>query len=243
MNSEANKIYVCPLEAEGSSSIYQYLASHSDNLKAKYGQKLQFERSIYDVLKKSNIEDEIIIIDDCTLSGTQTSSCIKELLGTRKMKAHYDKHCEKLEKKFLKKFRKSKVNLCFCVGSDYAQNVLGKLILEEKLVNFNIYIGKYVHMTPLEDPNPGNRIFECNSLIWDSKIERENLKEFCRVKGYETLTDLAQKKGWKETRHKESALGFSNLQQVVVFPYSVPKTTLPILWCESDNWKPLFPNT
>jgi len=242
INSQADNIYICPLEAEGSSSIYQYLASHSDNLKTKYSSKLQFERSISDVLKKSNIEDEIVIIDDCSLSGTQTSNILRELLGIREIKSHHDVHCDKLDDDLLEKFRVSKVNLCFCVGSNYAQNILLELILEEKLAHFSVYIGKELHMTVPTDGNPGNRIFGSNSLIWESSIERDNLKIFCQKTGYEILSTLAAKKDWSEERHLESSLGYSDLQQVIVFPYSVPKTSLPILWCESQNWKPLFPN-
>ncbi|MDV2467669.1 hypothetical protein QR674_01550 [Acinetobacter chinensis] len=243
INLEANDIYICPLEANGSSFIYQYLTSHSDNLDTKYGAKLKFERSIEDVLKKSNIEDEIVIIDDCSLSGTQTSNILKELLGIREIKPHHEIHCDKIESNLLEKFRISKVNLCFCVGSSYAENVLRTLIDEQRLSNFKVYIGKYLHMTTPTDPNPGNRIFGCNSLIWDSVKQRDDLKEFCRKKGSEVLRDIAEEKGWNQEKLHLSALGYSDLQQVVVFPYSVPKTTLSILWCENENWKPLFPNT
>lgn len=243
INSQAKKIYICPLEADGSSSIYQYLASHSDNLKNKYGKIIKFKRSINDVLSVSEIEDEIIVIDDCSLSGTQTSSIILELLGTREIKEHHDIHCEKLEEDLLSKFKLSKVNLCFCVGSDYAEKELKKLFCDNNLTQFKVYIGKYLHMTKPEDRNPGNRIFGCNSLIWDTQKERDDLKDFCQRIGYQILGGLAEKKKWKEARRKQSSLGYSDLQQVIVFPYSVPKTTLPILWCEGDNWKPLFPNT
>lgn len=243
INSQANNIFICPLEAEGSSSIYQYLTSHSDNLKTKYGAKLKFERSISDVLGKSAVEDEIVVIDDCSLSGTQTNNILQELLGIREIKSHHEIHCDKLEDDLLEKFRISKVNLCFCVGSGYAENVLETLIDGQRLSNFQVYIGKYLHMTTPTDPNPGNRIFECNSLIWDSIKQRDDLKEFCRNVGYEVLSDIAQRKGWDQEKWYISALGYSDLQQVVVFPYSVPKTTLSILWCEGGGWKPLFPNT
>lgn len=243
IKSNSKKIYICPLEADGSSSIYQYLASHSDNLKKAYGKKIKFERSINDVLLSSKIEDEIIVIDDCSLSGTQTSNIISELLGIRKLKVHHDVHCEKLEESLLAKFKLSNVNLCFCVGSDYAKKTLEDLICANNLEKFKIYIGKYLHMTDPEDGNSGNRIFESNSLIWESCKEREDLKEFCQRIGYRILGDIAEQKKWDEARRKQSSLGYSDLQQVLVFPYSVPKTTLPILWCEGENWKPLFPNT
>lgn len=243
INSEAENIYICPLEADGSSSIYQYLASHSDNLNTKYSSKIKFERSINDVLEKSNIEDEIVIIDDCSLSGTQTSNILKELLGIRALEAHHDVHCEKLNENLLLKFRNSKINLSFCVGSDYAKNGLENFIVSQNLSNFKVYIGKYLHMTEPDNPNPGNRIFGCNSLIWDSINERDDLRDFCHKVGYKILGELASKKRWGEDRRVQSSLGYSDLQQVIVFPYSVPKTTLPILWCEHESWKPLFQNT
>ena len=120
---------------------------------------------------------------------------------------------------------------------------LEDLICANNLEKFKIYIGKYLHMTDPEDGNSGNRIFESNSLIWESCKEREDLKEFCQRIGYRILGDIAEQKKWDEARRKQSSLGYSDLQQVLVFPYSVPKTTLPILWCEGENWKPLFPNT
>ncbi len=60
----------------------------------------------------------------------------------------------------------SKINLSFCVGSDYAKNGLENFLVSQNLSNFKVYIGKYLHMTEPDNPNPGNRIFGCNSLIW-----------------------------------------------------------------------------
>lgn len=194
INSEAENIYICPLEADGSSSIYQYLASHSDNLNTKYSSKIKFERSINDVLEKSNMEDEIVIIDDCSLSGTQTINILKELLGIRALEAHHDVHCEKLNENLLLKFRNSKINLSFCVGSDYAKNGLENFIVSQNLSNFKVYIGKYLHMTEPDNPNPGNRIFGCNSLIWDSIKERDDLRDFCHKVGYKILDEISSKK-------------------------------------------------
>jgi hypothetical protein len=82
------------------------------------------------------------------------------------------------------------------------------------------------------------------SIAWASENEREALKQFASEVGYDILEDRAKRKGWDDTRRKESALGFSNFQRVLVFPYNVPKTTLTLLWetgRDSRRWQPLFP--
>ncbi|WP_446739728.1 phosphoribosyltransferase-like protein [Pseudomonas sp. TH15] len=53
-----------------------------------------------------------------------------------------------------------------------------------------------------------------------------------------------RKKEWDDDRRVQSSLGFSDFQRLLVFPYSVPKTTLPILWLGQSSeirWTPLFP--
>lgn len=70
------------------------------------------------------------------------------------------------------------------------------------------------------------------------------MKSFCEEVGYKILKRRATDKNWTDERRKESALGFSDMQRLLVFPYNVPKTTLTLLWersSEDFGWRPLFP--
>ena len=79
---------------------------------------------------------------------------------------------------------------------------------------------------------------------WLDEEEREDMKEFCTDVGYKALAKRAESKGWTDERRRESALGFSDAQRILVFPYNVPKTSLTLLWEKSRDsfeWEPLFP--
>ncbi len=70
------------------------------------------------------------------------------------------------------------------------------------------------------------------------------MKEVCAEVGYQVLGKRAESKQWTMERRRESALGFSDAQRLLVFPYNVPKTSLTLLWEKSRDsflWKPLFP--
>ena len=83
------------------------------------------------------------------------------------------------------------------------------------------------------------------SLVpWASAQEREELKQFCAEVGYDLLEVRASQKSWTNERRRESSLGYSDFQRLIVFPYSVPKSTLTFLWATGGTnrrWLPLFP--
>ncbi|WP_158848098.1 AAA family ATPase [Algibacter sp. L1A34] len=79
----------------------------------------------------------------------------------------------------------------------------------------------------LLDPlNNNDKCFDDNSLIYPKPIEREKAKRICEKIGVKL-----------EKRHP---LGYGNCQATVVFPTTCPNNSLPILWKETTDWKPLF---
>lgn len=82
-----------------------------------------------------------------------------------------------------------------------------------------------------------------SQVHWASADERNELKSFCEKVGYELLEERSVQKSWSEERRLESRLGYGDFQRLIAFPYSVPKSTLTLLWASSSDrkWKPLFP--
>jgi len=78
-------------------------------------------------------------------------------------------------------------------------------------------------LDPLDE---SNKCFNVNSLIYTVPIKREKAKDICNKIGLRL--------------EKKHPLGFGNCQATVVFPNTCPNNTLPILWKETNNWKPLF---
>ena len=78
-------------------------------------------------------------------------------------------------------------------------------------------------LDPLDE---SNKCFNVNSLIYTEPIKREKAKDICNKIGLRL--------------EKKHPLGFGNCQATVVFPNTCPNNTLPILWKETNNWKPLF---
>lgn len=79
----------------------------------------------------------------------------------------------------------------------------------------------------LLDPlNKSDKCFDNDSSIYPKQIEREKSKLICSKIGV--------------VLEKKHPLGYYDCQARVVFPTTCPNNSLPILWKETDNWKPLF---
>lgn len=222
-------------EATGSSQILGYLNSHSRALISRSSVNIHYSENVKESIKLTTEEDPLVFLDDCIISGTQTINTINELFGMRELEPHHQIHCEKLIDSDIESFKKRKLIFIFCVGTLYGKDKLEKL-LSDYNIDHSVYIGHYSDLN--------NKVFTPNNDIgWSSKEERLTLKEFCKTKGFEALEEISILKKWdqKDTnRRSNSALGYDDLQRLLVFPYSIPKTTLPILWCRSKNWMPLF---
>ena len=98
-----------------------------------------------------------------------------------------------------------------------AKHKVDEFIKKQK-VNISLKI-----MAPLDSRD---KCFDDHSLIFPQPIEREKALFVCRNIG----TKLEPK----------NPLGYGNCQATIVFPNTCPNNTLPILWKETKDWKPIF---
>lgn len=230
------QIVVAPLgDQAGSTAILKYLAGHSG-----LSDRLKFADSVDEALELTKGSEGLYFVDDCLLSGTQTLSILGDLMGTRVKKSHHTKYARALSKKKKTSLQERTLNFCYCVTTEFGQDRLLKNIGEAGIdpTRISLHAGTVEHSS--------SKVFEpLGPVGWASPTERENLKEFAAGVGYDILATRASKKGWNDDRRKESSLGYSDFQRLLVFPYNVPKTTVTLLWEKSGQgqerpWQPLF---
>lgn len=90
----------------------------------------------------------------------------------------------------------------------------------EKLQINNI---KIVICEPL---NESDKCFSDESKIFTNPDDRRNARDICWEKGNYLVSN--------------NPLGFGDCQSIVVFPDTCPNNSLPILWAEKEDFKPLF---
>ncbi|WP_044527711.1 phosphoribosyltransferase-like protein [Herbaspirillum sp. B65] len=222
-------------EHTGSAAIMNYLLSHSP-----LSSQLRFEQSLPDALSTTRAGDRIYIIDDCLLSGTQTLNTLGDLMGTRAHKQHYTVHAQQLSEENKTRIKDRDLRFTFGVAMDegikrFKSHEYSKTGLDSSRAEI-LYGTLEVANTKIFDP--------LGPVTWVNQEERDDLHIFCKDVGYKILGRRAKEKSWDDSRRKESALGFSDMQRLLVFPYNVPKTTLTLLWERSRGdfeWNPLFP--
>ncbi|MDN5114013.1 phosphoribosyltransferase-like protein [Aliarcobacter butzleri] len=102
----------------------------------------------------------------------------------------------------------------FLCAKEFIENELDKL----KINNIKIII--------CEPLNESDKCFSDESKIYTNPDERRNAKDICLNKGYSLV--------------KKDPLGFGNCEATVLFPDTCPNNSLPILWAEDKDFKPLF---
>jgi hypothetical protein len=222
-------------EHTGSAAIINYLVAHSP-----LASSLRFEPNLPAALAATVSGGSIYVVDDCLLSGTQGLNTLGDLMGTRIRKNHHTKHAPKLSVADKRRLEKRNLRFTYGVvmdkgmerfqGDEYAKTGLDKARSE-------VLFGT---IEPVS-----SKIFEpLGPVGWLSEEERDDMKAFCEDIGYNALKRRSTEKEWTDDRRRESALGFSDMQRLLVFPYNVPKTTLTLLWEQSSGdfkWRPLFP--
>ncbi|MCP3940928.1 MAG: ATP-binding protein [Desulfobacteraceae bacterium] len=94
--------------------------------------------------------------------------------------------------------------------------------IEEFTKKYKVTISLKI-LVPLDNKD---KCFDHHSSIYPQTIERE--------KAFSVFNKIGQK---LEPKHP---LGYGNCQATVVFPNTCPNNTLPILWKETRDWKPIF---
>lgn len=221
-------------EHTGSAAIMHYLLAHSSLEK-----NIAFARSIPAALAATDAGDSIYVIDDCLLSGTQTLNTVEELMGTRELKKHHTVHAEELSNEDKIKLQDRNLKFTFSIAMDF-----GLKEFERRYENSGLSLAQARVLYGVLEPE-SSKVFEpLGPVGWLNDEEREDMKEFCAEVGYQVLAKRAESKQWTVERRRESALGFSDAQRLLVFPYNVPKTSLTLLWETSRDsflWEPLFP--
>lgn len=229
------KLVVVPLgDQTGSTAIIRYLASHS-----KLSKRLVFADDIASALKVTKKGDELHFVDDCLMSGTQTLSFLGDLTGTRDHKPHHTIYTKSLSKPDIQALRERKLVFSYCIATDLGQNRFLENIEASGIARDQVAI-----QCGVLEHSSSKAFAPLGPVRWDSAEQRDELKEFATETGYSILGQRAALKNWPDARRKESALGFSDFQRLIIFPYNVPKTTLPILWERGSRehpWMPLFP--
>jgi len=208
-------------EHTGSAAIMNYLVAHSPLASA-----LKFEPNLPAALAATRSDGSIYVVDDCLLSGTQGLNTLGDLMGTRVRKSHHTMHAPELSTEDKRRLKKRHLRFTYAVvmdegmkrfqGQEYANTGLDKTRSE---VLFGV-------IEPIS-----SKIFEpLGPVGWLSEEERDDMKAFCEEIGFNALERRSKEKEWTDDRRKESALGFSDMQRLLVFPYNVPKTTLTLLW-------------
>lgn len=230
-----SRLVVAPFgDQSGSTAIIKYLASHSP-----LAARIHIANDISSALKQTNNGDSLYFVDDCLLSGTQTLNTLGDLMGTRKRKPHHTIHCKELNSQEKAALLQRSLVFSYCVATNY-----GEKIFATKLLDVGIDPERTELRFGILEHTSSKAFAPMGPVAWASVEEREALKEFAIEVGYDILKRRAKIKSWNDERRKESALGFSDFQRLLIFPYNVPKTTVTLLWergMDSMRWQPLFP--
>jgi hypothetical protein len=132
-----------------------------------------------------------------------------------------------------------KVVFVYCIATDFALERL-----HANLPGAGLEKPQYEVQYAINEPLSQKAFGSLSRVPWVSPKERDDLKQYCAEVGYDLLAGRAMQKNWTSERQRESALGYSDFQRLIVFPYSVPKSSITLLWAngnEERSWFPLFP--
>lgn len=179
----------------------------------------------------------ILFIDDAFYSGKQIISIFESYMGKPiDQRETQEIHVDELSEDKKEKLRKSKLYFSFVM---YNKN--NELNFKEKMKEIGI---SNVEIVSDED-FPVKFFGNCHD---ESK---EVLMKYFQKAGELLLENKAMsdngkyKKNWDIERIKESALGYNDAQQLVVYAWNTPTYTLTALWARGKidgyDWVPLFP--
>jgi hypothetical protein len=101
----------------------------------------------------------------------------------------------------------------------------------QRVMELGSEFGDRVHIVPARVLDEADRCFTEESRICVGSNEQEELKSFC----------LGAAKSYFPGLRSKHRLGFNGVGALVVFGDTVPNNSLPILWHDTDKWRPLFP--
>jgi hypothetical protein len=104
--------------------------------------------------------------------------------------------------------------------------VTGFLESVDKIEKFLIKNELNAFVKIIDPLSESDKCFSENSRIFPQSIQRKQARDICYHQGLKL--------------EPNNPLGFGDCQATIVFPHSCPNNSLPILWKETKDWKPLF---
>ena len=228
-------LVVAPLgEQTGSTAIIRYLAAHST-----VKDRVTFADDISSALEMTKSGQRIHFIDDCLLSGTQTLSILGDWMGARAHKPNHTIYSRPLQASLKKQLLERHMVFSYCVAIDS-----GVKRFRRDLPATGLRSEQITQISGVIDPASAKAFEPLGPVGWASEEERSAVKTFASEVGYDLLREREAEKEWPAGRRSESALGYSDAQRLLVFPYNVPKSTVTMLWEKGNSarpWQPLFP--
>ncbi len=180
-------------------------------------------------------EGDITFFDESTFSGKQSSTVVQTWFGLPLDLPNEDDLAPSLSAEDRENLQKRGVRFRFLYGLnsglDYLKRVAKSVGLNEDVVAFSV-AGGWTHSL--------DRLSE--------QEEFSPLRAFLSRVGHDLLLStkhVESPEKWTTTRCQERALGYGNLEQLVVFAYNTPTATLTALWkggrFRNREWLPLFP--
>lgn len=210
------------------------LTYYFNDVKEKQG--FRFVETVSDALKIANDPDScIVFFDDGAYSGKQVVSIFQELMGVPLEERETDEiHTEELDDASKEQLKSARIILGYiCFNRKSRENILQKL---KDLGVCNVEI--------VFEEDLSEKIFSENSQMFVSKEECNIVRRLLQEIGYQVQKSSKQtstgafKDRWDEDRVKNSALGYNDAQQMVVFEFNVPTYTLTPFWQNGkyNNW-------
>lgn len=214
-----------------------------------------------DLIRKATApQGRIAIFEDGLFSGTEWGGIFESLMG----KSQQNPKCPPLNDTSV--LQALPLEIHFAVAT-----TIGIAWLKQKLESLNLHHVKLKAFETIEVLSPvGKQRLAAGTLFSDDgKIAKDSISprifqdarwsgdvaaaiSLCEAVGRDLWQDYWKAKGKHVTDDNldRVALGASNLGFALVFPFSVPKVTLPLFWCSgivkghsrNFRWTPLFPN-
>lgn len=203
-----------------------------------------FDGSLESALKNTSLNDCLCFFDDGAYSGKQVISIFQELMGVPiEKRTTNEHHVDELTQSNKEKIKKTNIVLayiCFNKQAEtYIKDELKKLGIEKVTILF------------VKDLS--EKIFAPNNTVLSNNEQKKLVEKWLKEIGYNILSsskkkaDGEYKPRWSEERVQESALGYNNAQQLVVFSTNIPTYSITAFWTNGyygiHKWKGLFQRT
>ncbi|OQA00755.1 MAG: Archaeal ATPase [Planctomycetes bacterium ADurb.Bin401] len=141
---------------------------------------------------------------------------IDDFVGTGNSACEYFK---KLDQECGDTLKNTNLIIFFIVVSGFQESQMEiKGFLDKLSLPIKVHI-----LDPLDE---SAKVFSDKSLIFTDQVDRHKALNICQQYGARLV--------------KDAPLGYGDVQTTIVFADNCPNNSLPILWAESKEWKPLF---